>query len=183
MVLDVGGRIQPYRPLLAGRLKMYVAVDPQATGLLDVIAAGEQLPFAGGCFDLVICTQTLGYASDPFGVIGEIRRVLKHGGVLLLSVPALFPCHHDERWRFLPDGLRVLLADFSHVEVEPEGHSFAGVMRTINVCLNIFIKRRIFRRVASGAVMPLINLAGIMLDRLSRGNDQFTTNYSALAIK
>src|ERR687897_230070 len=45
-VLDVGGRLQPYRLPLEGRVRHYVAVDPQLEGLADVVAIGEELPFA-----------------------------------------------------------------------------------------------------------------------------------------
>src|SRR5438067_483792 len=44
-VLDVGGRIQPYRPLVEGRLQRYIAIDPLPTGLVDAVAVGERLPF------------------------------------------------------------------------------------------------------------------------------------------
>ena len=64
-VLDVGGRLQPYRPLLEGRLRRYIAIDPQCTPLVDIVGRGEQLPLRGGQFDLVICTQVLEYAPDP----------------------------------------------------------------------------------------------------------------------
>src|SRR5437879_12581374 len=51
-VLDVGGRYQPYRPLLADRVKQYVAVDVLQTALVDVLGKGQQLPFRDGTFDL-----------------------------------------------------------------------------------------------------------------------------------
>jgi len=54
-VFDVGGRIQPYRPLLHGRLRNYFAVDIKKTGLVDAVAMGERLPFADATFDLVLC--------------------------------------------------------------------------------------------------------------------------------
>ncbi|MGH8728245.1 MAG: class I SAM-dependent methyltransferase, partial [Burkholderiales bacterium] len=106
-VLDVGGRLQPYRPLLEGRTKIYFGVDPVFEGMLDVAAVGERLPFSDESFDLVICTQVLNYASDPARVIAEIHRILKPGAYLYLSAPAIFPRYHDQRWRFMPDGLSV----------------------------------------------------------------------------
>jgi hypothetical protein len=39
VVLDVGGRLQPYRSLLGPRVKSYVAVDLRLTPLVDVSAA------------------------------------------------------------------------------------------------------------------------------------------------
>ncbi len=182
-VLDVGGRLQPYRPLLEGRIRYYIAVDPQLEGIVDVVAVGEHLPLAEGTFDLVICAQVLSYVSNPVQVIGEIHRVLKAGGAMLLSAPAFFPRHHDERWRFLPEGLRLLLAGFSRVEVAAEGYSITGICRTINIGLWLLFGRSWLRKPVERIVIPLINLCGLACDRLSNSNDRFTANYSALAIK
>lgn len=182
-VLDVGGRIQPYRPLVENRLKRYVAVDPLFEGLLDIIAVGEFLPFGDDSFDAVICTQVLSYVTDPKLVIAEIYRVLQPGGVLLCSAPAFFPMHHDERWRFLPEGWRVLLSQFTEIEIVPEGFCVAGFFRTINVCLNSLVKNNLLKRVFTVSIIPLMNIAGLLLDRLSFGNERLTTNFSVFARK
>ncbi len=182
-VLDVGGRIQPYRKLIDTQTRLYVAIDPQFEGLLDVIGIGETLPFPDQKFDVVICTQVLNYVKNPTAVVAEIHRVLKPGAYLFLSVPALFPRHHDERWRFLPDGLKTLLSDFSDVIIEPEGHSYAGLFRTLNVCMNIYVEKELFRRVLRKTLIPFTNIAGKNLDKFSHGNDKLTTNYSVLARK
>src|SRR6266852_8047569 len=50
-VLDIGGRFQPYRPLLGARTKSYVAVDLWMTPLVNVGAAAESLPFRDAQFD------------------------------------------------------------------------------------------------------------------------------------
>jgi SAM-dependent methyltransferase len=183
-VLDVGGRLQPYRPALEGRVRHYVGVDPQLEGLADVVAVGEHLPFADGTFDLAFCAQVLSYVSSPARVVGEIRRVLKPAGALLLSTPAFFPRHHDERWRFLPEGLHVLLEDFARVEIVPEGCSIAGVCRTINVGLRLLSLHKPWLRVPlQRLAIPMLNWCGLTFDGLSHGNERFTPNYSALAIK
>ncbi len=183
-VLDIGGRLQPYRPLFEERVQCYISVDPQLEGVVDVVGVGEHLPLADGTFDLVICAQVLSYVSNPKRVIREIQRVLKPGGVLLLSAPAFFPRHHDERWRFLPEGLRLLLADFSRAEIAPEGYSIAGICRTINVGLNLlFLRKSWLRAPVERMLIPLINLCGRAGDGLSNGNERFTANYSVLAIK
>src|SRR5216684_1419979 len=56
-VLDIGGRYQPYRPLLGNRVEKYVAIDLLQTPLVNAIADGQRLPFASQTFDLVIATQ------------------------------------------------------------------------------------------------------------------------------
>jgi len=184
-VLDVGGRIQPYRPLLEGRLRRYLAIDLRRTPLVNVVARGEQIPLANEQFDLVICTQVLQYVAQPSAVIAEIHRVLKPGGCLLLSVPAACPRDADEEcWRFLPAVLRQLLFSFSEVEVVPEGSSVVGFFRTINVCLNIFVRYPVLRSVFHWTLCTLVNLSGEVLERIAGShNDQFAPNYSAWAHK
>jgi SAM-dependent methyltransferase len=184
-VLDIGGRIQPYRPLLADRLGSYVAVDLRPTALVNIVARAEHIPLVSEQFDLVICTQMLEYVPEPGVVIAEIQRVLRPGGCLWLSVPSVWLRDADEEcWRFLPHGLRQLLRAFSRVEVVPEGGSIVGFFRTINACLDMSVRyagaRAIFRR----TLCPVINLSGLLLDRLSVSkNDQFAANYSVRAIK
>lgn len=45
-VLDVGGRLQPYRPIIQDKLHFYVAIDPTPEGLLNVVAVERACHFA-----------------------------------------------------------------------------------------------------------------------------------------
>jgi ubiquinone/menaquinone biosynthesis C-methylase UbiE len=45
------------------------------------------LPFTAGAFDRVYCSEVLEHLVDPAAAVAEIRRVLKPGGVAVLSVP------------------------------------------------------------------------------------------------
>lgn len=184
-VLDVGGRIQPYRPLLGERLRRYVAIDLQRTLLVDLVAQAERIPLPDNRFDLVICTQMLEYAPEPASVVAEIYRVLKPGGHLLLSVPFVSPRDAEvDRWRFLPAALRMLLSKFSSREIVPEGSSIVGLFRGLNVCLSIFARYRILRAIFQMTLCPLVNLGGELLEFLAGSdNDQFTANYSVWARK
>jgi SAM-dependent methyltransferase len=184
-VLDVGGRIQPYRPLLEGRLRRYIALDLLQTPLVNIIARGERMPLPSEQFDLVICTQVLEYVPQPGAVIGEILRVLKPGGCLLLSVPSVCPRDSDhECWRFLPASLCQLLSEFRNVEVVAEGGSIVGFFRSINACLNIFARYRSIRSIFRYTVFPVINLAGVFFESLAKSsNDRFAANYSAFGVK
>jgi len=182
-VLDVGGRLQPYRPLIENRVAVYIAIDPVLEGLLDAVAFGESIPFRDESFDLVICTQVLPYATEPRRVISEIYRVLKKGGFLFLSVPAIFPRYHDIRWSFMPEGIVTLLSSFSESKVVPEGESISGLLRSFNLFMDTFIRSRTLRELVACVVFSVTNLAGLLLDRFSRGRTEFTTNYSCIARK
>ena len=183
LVLDIGGRLQPYRPMIEDRIERYIAIDPILEGLADVVAVGERLPFRDASFDAVICTQVLTYARSPEQLVSEIYRVLKPGASLFLTAPALMPRYHDEFWRFLPNGLKILMSRFSHIEISPEGHSISGFCRTINLCQNISVEIEWARRILSVTTIPILNLAGRLLDGLSRGNNQFTVNFAVMTVK
>lgn len=183
-VLDIGGRLQPYRPLLGTRAKSYIAVDLLMTPLVNVGAAAEALPFRDAQFDFVICTQVFEYLPDPGLAVVEIKRVLRQGGVLFLSAPSVFLQDNDkECWRFLPEGLRQLLREFETVEVTPEGNSLTGFFRTCNVFLMSFFRPRMLAPVWRWTFVPFLNVAGWMLQKLGRQNTDFTANYSVWARK
>lgn len=184
-ILDVGGRYQPYRPLLSDKTRRYLACDILRTELVDVIGHGELLPFAANTFDVVIATQVFEYFSDPHNAARQIYAVLKSGGCLMMSVAATAPRFvDDECWRFAPKGIRETLSSFSSVVIVPELSSIGGVVRTLNLAINTFSRNKLLRAFASVTVCPLLNLIGAALEALHiTKNDQFTPNYSVLAIK
>lgn len=131
-VLDAGAGECIYRPLFEGR--RYVSADRGVGDAgwdythLDALADLERVPFASGCFDFILCTETLEHVARPAAVLGELRRVLKPGGTLAISVPFLHPVHqapHDY-FRYTPYGLRHLLgeAGFGAVEISASGGYF-----------------------------------------------------------
>ena len=184
-VLDIGGRYQPYRPLIQDRVKQYVALDVVATRLVNAVGKGEQLPFRANSFDLVIATSVFEYFPMPHVAAEQVYQVLKPGGVLLMSVAAVSPCFvQDEHWRFMRAGLRSILSPFSQVEIVPEVFSLGGFFRLINAGLNIFAKYGWIRRLLQVTVFPVVNIAGLGLEKLALStNDQMAGNYCACARK
>lgn len=183
LVLDIGGRIQPYRPLLKDRTRHYIGVDLALEGLVDVISDGTCLPFADSSVDVVFCNDTLQYIPEPSRAIAEIHRVLRPGGRLILSTRSSFPEHHDEHWRFFPIGLRYLTRAFSSVEIEPEGNSAVGVAIFVNDLLHRYIGSYRLRRIAQLTSIPSINLLGSLLSHVRAKQTRGTCGYSLLAIK
>ncbi len=184
-VLDIGGRYQPYRPLIEHRISQYVALDVVATQLVDAVGRGEQLPFRPNTFDLVIATGVFEYFPKPHIAAEQVYEVLKPGGVLVMSVGAVSPRFvDDEHWRYMRAGLRSILSSFSQVEIVPEVFSLGGFCRLINAGLNIFARYEFVRRSFRVTIFPLVNIAGLALEKLSSStNDQMAGNYCALARK
>ena len=185
VVLDLGGRIQPYRPLLEEKAKLYIAVDMTPSALVDIVARGEALPLQDEQIDVVICTQVLEYIHDPQLAVAEIYRVLKPGGTLFLTVPAIFPRDADhDCWRFMPESLRYLLRRFSRVEIEAEGSSVTGIFRTFAVVIGTYTKPSWLATLFRWTLVPISNLAAVAVASLVHTkNDQFSANFAACAQK
>ena len=185
VVLDIGGRYQPYRPLLENRIQRYFALDVLSTRFVDVIGTGEQLPFKSGTFDVVIATGVFEYFPEPRVAAAEIHRILKPGGHLLMSVAAVCPRAVDEEhWHYLPAGLKFVLAPFSRIEIVPEVTSIGGTLRLNAWSISIFAKYEFIRQILHHTVVPALNVVGLGLEGAAIShNDQVTGNYSALAQK
>ncbi|MES2649322.1 MAG: methyltransferase domain-containing protein [Bacteroidota bacterium] len=82
-------------------------------------------------FDCIIITQTLQFIYDVHAAVRTIHRILKPGGVVLGSVPALSPvCRYDmdrwgDYWRFTSAAVRRLFGDvfgLTNLEVTAHGN-------------------------------------------------------------
>jgi SAM-dependent methyltransferase len=185
-VLDIGGRYQPYRPLLGNRVRKYVAIDLRQTPLVSVIADGQRLPFTSDTFDLVIATQVLEYLPEPRQAANEVLRVLKPGGAFCLSVAAFAPRFGDEEyWRFTPTGLRSILSGFGTIEIVPELSSVGGLLRSLNLAAASFAsKNRAILKLYEVTACPAMNLVGLAGERLKlAASDQFAPNFSVRAVR
>jgi O-antigen biosynthesis protein len=96
-------------------------VTPPSKTCEFVLGDLHSLPFEQGEFDLVVCFEAIEHVTDQAQVIGELRRVLRPEGVMVLSSPNrdIYPPgnpHHTHE--FTPHELeRVLLEHFANVEL------------------------------------------------------------------
>jgi SAM-dependent methyltransferase len=79
------------------------------------------LPFPDASLDGVVLTEVLEHCTDPVGAVRQVRRVLKPGGLLLVTSPFLWPWHgtadYQDYWRFTDQGWALLLKDFVDVTI------------------------------------------------------------------
>ena len=152
-VLDVGAQYCPYYPLFKEKCTSYTSLDVVDTPIVDIACDASNMPIDDGSYDLVLCTEVLEHCEDPQAIVNECRRVLKPGGMLIVTVPAIFPQHGypADNWRFMPDGLRHLMRGFSNVAVIGEldvaesffsvvchyGHVFTGRLGALGRFLNL----------------------------------------------
>lgn len=95
-------------------------IDPSsgATYIADLTADNSDL-IPSGSYEVVVCTEVLEHTLQPFSAVAEIHRMLKPGGVALVTTPFDFRIHGPlpDCWRFTEHGLRALFADFENVEI------------------------------------------------------------------
>jgi SAM-dependent methyltransferase len=184
-ILDVGSRYQPYRPLLGHKVERYVGLDVETEGQVAVVGDGQALPFAPRSFDLVIACGVFEFFQDPYVAAGEIHNVLVPGGVLIASLSAFAPLFAlQERWRFLPEGIRGVFKGFRSIEVVPELHDLGSFFRIAGGGLNLIFRFRGGREIYRSTLCPLLNLAGLAFEGLNMtSTDQLTCNYSIRVVK
>ena len=102
---------------------------PLAPSPVDFTSDASALPLADGSVDLVLALDLIEHVPEPAAVLGEIARVLRPGGTVILSVPSTVPRHDDhDYWRFTAQGLEKLgSASFDHGEVHVFGGTFEAL--------------------------------------------------------
>jgi SAM-dependent methyltransferase len=95
-----------------------VNLDVTRGPFVHVIGDAHVLPFHDEIFDGVVCRAVLEHLREPWRACSEIFRVLRPGGIVLVTVPFLYPYHGhpDDYRRFTAAGIRVLLDGFEEIE-------------------------------------------------------------------
>ncbi len=184
-LLDVGGQGKPYACFFRGRVANHFVLDVAPAVSVDVVGDARNMPFSEASMDVILITQVLEHIPDPIAVIAEIRRVLKPGGTLLLSVPSIFPQHGSpgDYWRYMPQGLRWILRDFHNVVVKGEAGTVPSIFLVVNVYLQLLTSSWPWLAgVLRWTICPLNNLAGLLAGKVYRG-DQFASNYFVSAVR
>lgn len=132
VVLDAGSGTAPYREVFADmayRTSDWAGSVHDEALNADIVAPLHQLPVPDGTFDAVICTQVLEHVPDPLAALTEVRRVLRPGGAVWITVPHVWELHEEphDYFRYTIYGLLSLLerAGFEAVEVESYGGLFS----------------------------------------------------------
>ncbi len=115
VLLDFGCGNRPYEEFFQGKIERYIGVDvvQNASGTVDeIVLPGQHLPFSDSSVDTVLSTQTLEHVAEPRWYLGEVARVLRTGGHLILTCPGTYMLHEEphDYFRFTEHGLRHVLS-------------------------------------------------------------------------
>jgi SAM-dependent methyltransferase len=190
-VVDLGGkRMQKrgeFRPP-EGQAERWIYVNLARQTGPDLVADAGAVPLRAESADCVICTEVLEHLADPAACVREAHRLLRPRGVMIASVPFLYPIHGDpsDYQRFTADGLRRLFSTFGAVTITPMG----GFPGTLGMLLELGVSdgpapslgARIGRRLALGVARALCR-QDLRRTGLSRDTLHHTTGYFTVGVK
>lgn len=111
-LLDIGGGPGPFRSLIPPGVRL-VSLEVSPAYRPDVVASAVRLPFAERSFDAILCTEVMEHIYETHAVLAEMFRVLRPGGVVILTTPFTWGLHYEpeDYWRFTPHAWARLLSE------------------------------------------------------------------------
>lgn len=100
--------------------------NQEGYGKIDYVSDILNIPVPAESYDVILCTEVIEHVPDPISAIKEISRILKPGGILLLTAPLMSGLHQEpyhyyggytKYWyqKFLTEN------NFTELEVETNG--------------------------------------------------------------
>lgn len=136
-VLDYGAGTAKYRNLIKTKAATYTTFDVVPGENIDVVGDVLKAPFADGSFDSIVSTQVLEHVEKPWVMVSEMRRILRPGGICIVSAPFMFPYHAHpcDFFRFTTEGMKSLFVNenFEIVEIDSYGKTFTVFSEIIHL--------------------------------------------------
>jgi ubiquinone/menaquinone biosynthesis C-methylase UbiE len=67
----------------------------EAIGDVDFYGDGQYLPIKAESIDFVLCSEVIEHVPEPVELVQEAWRILKDGGILVLTAPSTFKLHME----------------------------------------------------------------------------------------
>jgi ubiquinone/menaquinone biosynthesis C-methylase UbiE len=196
-LLDVGCGEMPFRfalhPDVAySGLDVAEALDFGMSGNSAItLFDGTNIPFDDNSFDNILCTEVIEHAMDPEKLVNEMHRVLKPGGLLVLTVPFSARVHHapHDYHRFTRYRLAQMVSRFGKSEIAPRGNDIAAIANKLIVLLWRSTRPTPLMPLKLLLALPVAPVAAIFLAaahwtiRMGGGSTDDPLGYSVVATK
>lgn len=192
-VLDVGGKKDnkrgKFRPPLQDVYDWeYLNIDPNTRP--DYCCGADCIPVEDNVFDIILLTEVLEHLENPLNSLEEVKRVLKEGGKIIVTIPFMYPLHADpydfQRWTSIKLRLELSKLGFKKIMIEPMGSTFAVIYDIVYSSLTLASKKpqRFRNRFIRKFILPLFSKFFLVLDRkYMYKSKHITTGYYIEAIK
>ena len=136
---------------------------------------GVTIPFLPNEFDAALCIEVLEHTQDPVMLLAEAFRVLKSGGIFILTIPWSARVHHlpFDYHRFTPLQLERLFKQtgFSDFRIQARGNNFCTIANKLVIAVwSLFFpakKGNRFWSVPMGLMVSPICLIFVMIAHIS----------------
>lgn len=202
-LLDVGAGSSPYRNLFTqcqyftqdfSQLKPEQLRGYKGYNKIDIVSDINNIPVNEKEFDVVLCTEVLEHVPEPIKAVQEMSRILKSGGIILLTAP-LGSGLHQEPYHFYggftPYWYNKFLAEngFESISISPNMgfYSFLG-QEFFRFFSRILPHKRFYNflllpiLIFSLPLVIILPLIAILLDKFDNKKD-FTIGYHVRAVK
>lgn len=184
IVLDIGCGYKPYQTWFEN-VDAYFGLDIDTfDSLPDLLASAMSLPFQSGYFDTVVSFQTFEHLREPWIAWCEIARVLKPGGIAIVSTHQSWRLHEEpfDFFRYTKYGLAFLAerAGLNVIAIEAHGGVWSLAGQSILTTFARFVPKNL--RFITWPFIVIWNLGFMILDGIWP-DKRDTMNYLILVQK
>lgn len=189
-LLDFGCGSKPYRSLF--ETSEYIGLDFHGEGhsheneQIDVFYDGHSIPFPSGYFDSVFTSEVFEHVFNLHEIIPEIKRVMKPGGLILVTCPFAIAEHEqpNDYARYSSFALKDIFSkhDFEIMHYEKIGNEFETIMQLWIIYFHMRIlaklnKLIIIRPIIDPIIISLFNGLAIIINKIIPSkNDLYMNN-------
>lgn len=180
--LDFGAGRAKYKGIITQKSAQYTAFDMIAGPNVDIVGDALKPPFKDGEFDTIISTQVLEHVEKPWVMVSEIARILKPGGICIMTAPFMVPYHADpyDFFRYTKQGLASLFKNegFEIVESQSYGKTFTVLVEMIHfVFFSHYTPRSKSKQVWVSRFMRVVKPAAAKLDNLVKNKVLYPNSF------
>jgi SAM-dependent methyltransferase len=125
---------------------------------------GRQIPFQSETFDAILCTEVLEHVLDYQTLVNEMHRVLRPGGIILVTVPWSARWHYIpyDYFRYSPSALRSIFTEFESIVVTARGNDIAVIANKLLVTFARSLKYHSIRSIPGLLLAPATGLIALL---------------------
>lgn len=164
-IVDIGCGMKPYYPFFASISDKYIGIDMPGVPRVEIYGDASSIPLKDCTADIVLCFQVLEHIRYPEVFIRDVERILRPGGMLLLSTHGTMVYHPypGDYWRWTHEGLQAIFERSGLIvnKINPLGENGAALAFLFATQVEFLLQKRKITKPLKRLLVPLINVTGL----------------------